>query len=219
MSEPAEWTIDGEEFLLNPIEIEDHHVGISESLTSSNEVLSPAKEDQAPPTPERIIEAMLFVGGAPITIDHVQQSIRGLDEDDVRELIHRIAKRYLQQKRPYGIVNRSDGYALVLKSAFGRLREKLVSGPREVRLSQSSLDLLSLIAYRQPISRNDLESIRGSDCGSVLRQLVRLGLIAVSRRGEADTVNSYITTNRFLDLFQIASLDELPRLGESQVQV
>lgn len=219
MSEPTEWTIDGEEFLLNPIEIEHHHVETTGPLPPTNEVLPPEKEEKAPPTPERIIEAMLFVGGAPLTVDHIQQTIRGLDENDVRELIRRIAQRYSDQKRPYGIVNKPDGYALVLKSAYVRLREKLVSGPREARLSQSSLDLLSLIAYRQPISRNDLESIRGSDCGSVLRQLVRLGLIAVSRRGEADAVNSYITTSRFLTLFQIASLDELPRLGESQVLV
>jgi segregation and condensation protein B len=77
--------------------------------------------------------------------------------------------------------------------------------------------VLSLVAYRQPITKADIDALRGHDSGAVLRQLVRLGLVAVTRRGESDRRDvCYGTTPRFLELFNLASLDDLPRLGDAE---
>ncbi len=76
--------------------------------------------------------------------------------------------------------------------------------------------MLALVAYRQPVPRQEVESLRGSDSGGVLRQLVRLGLIAVHRDEENPRAVVYVTTARFLALFQLQSLEDLPRTQDLQ---
>ena len=127
-------------------------------------------------------------------------------------------RRYKAQRRPYSLQPKDGGYTLVLRPQFRSLREKLFGGPREARLSQPALDVLSLVAYRQPVEKTEIDALRGVDSGGVLRLLVRLGLAAVLRRGEAGHSEvAYGTTPRFLTLFHLGSLDDLPRLGDSEV--
>ncbi len=76
--------------------------------------------------------------------------------------------------------------------------------------------MLALVAYRQPATRQEIEALRGADCGSPLRLLVRLGLVAVQRREASSTEVCYSTTARFLNLFQLRSLDDLPRTQDLQ---
>ena len=161
--------------------------------------------------PGQILEAMLFVGGPPLHPDAVGQVIRGTTSEQVRDAIDALNRRYKAQNRPYSVVPRGDGYVLAVSAQYGSVRERLFGGPREARLSQPALDVLSLVAYRQPVARADLDALRGADTAAAVRQLVRLGLIA-ARRGEADA--GYGTTPRFLELFQLASLDDLPRLSD-----
>ncbi len=162
--------------------------------------------------PGQILEAMLFVGGPPLDPAAVGQVIRGYTPERVRDAIDALNRRYKAQNRPYAVVPRGDGYVLAVGPQFGGVRERLFGGPREARLTQPALDVLSLVAYRQPVARADLDALRGADSAAAVRQLVRLGLIAAARRGEADA--GYATTPRFLELFQLASLDDLPRLAD-----
>ena len=91
----------------------------------------------------------------------------------------------------------------------------MFGGPRETRLSQTAVDVLSVVAYRQPIGKGEIDAIRGTDSGPTLRQLVRLGLVAVQHRADAAGREvRYGTTPRFLGVFGLGSLDELPRLGD-----
>ena len=111
----------------------------------------------------------------------------------------------------------ANTWALVLtvRPAYKNLRERLFGGPREARLSQPALDVLSVVAYRQPVGKAEVDAIRGTDSGATLRQLVRLGLVAVQHRADsAGREVRYGTTPRFLQLFGLDSLDELPRLGD-----
>ncbi len=79
-----------------------------------------------------------------------------------------------------------------------------------MKLGQEALEILSLIAYRQPLSRGEIESLREGNAGNVLRQLVRRQLVSVRRSDDANEA-AYVTTDRFLEVFGIANLDELPR--------
>ncbi|HVK15356.1 MAG TPA: SMC-Scp complex subunit ScpB [Fimbriiglobus sp.] len=168
-----------------------------------------------PPPPDRIVEALLFVGGPPLTPEAVAAAVRGITPDRFREAIDRLNKSYRAQNRPYSIQPRDSGYILALKPGHHGVREKLFGGPREARLSQPALDVLSLVAYRQPVTKADVDALRGADSGAVLRQLVRLGLVAVARRGDVDDRQvCYGTAPRFLELFGLSSLDELPRLSD-----
>ena len=125
-------------------------------------------------------------------------------------------RQYRRQRRPYSIHAREDGFVLTIQPSFRGLRERLFGGPREARLSQPALDVLSVVAYRQPVEKAEVDAIRGTDSGATLRQLVRLGLVAVQHRAEAESrAVRYGTTPRFLQLFNLGSLDELPRLGDT----
>jgi segregation and condensation protein B len=172
---------------------------------------------ELPPAPEQIVEAMLFVGGHPLAAGVACSAVRGLTPERFREAVDALNKRYREQWRPYTIEARDDGFVLVVRPAYRNVRERLFGGPRETRLSQPALDVLSVVAYRQPVGKAEIDTIRGTDSGATLRQLVRLNLVAVRHRADAAGREvRYGTTPRFLQVFGLAALDELPRLGDPQ---
>jgi segregation and condensation protein B len=197
----------------------------SESLTTQGGAPRPlglfppsaAPTAELPPSPEQLVEAMLFVGGHPLSAEVACAAVRGLTPERFRAAVDALNRRYREQWRPYTIESRGDGFVLAVRPAHRSLRERLFGGPRETRLSQPALDVLSVVAYRQPVGKAEVDAIRGTDSGAVLRQLVRLGLVTVQHRADAAGREvRYGTTPRFLQVFGLASLDELPRLGDAQ---
>jgi segregation and condensation protein B len=179
--------------------------------------LAPPEPETLPPSPEQLVEAMLFVGGPPLSADVACAAVRGLSAERFRAAVDALNRKYRSQWRPYGIEARGGGFVLAVRPAFRPLRERLFGGPRETRLTQPALDVLSVVAYRQPVGKAEVDALRGTDSGATLRQLVRLGLIAVRHRAEAGGREvRYGTTPRFLQVFGLSSLDELPRLGDSE---
>jgi segregation and condensation protein B len=171
--------------------------------------LHPA-EPAVPPPPVRIVEALLFAGGQPLTAERAGAVVRGMTPELFRELIDELSRTYRRQERPYAIHANESGYVLTLRPRYRALAERLNGAPREARLSKASREVLALIAYKQPITRADIDGQRGGDSGAAVRQLVRLGLVAAA----ADS--SYVTTPRFLELFGLRSLDELPQTDDWQ---
>jgi segregation and condensation protein B len=175
------------------------------------------KPSETPPNAEQIVEAMLFVGGPPLTHAVAGAAVRGLTADRFQVAIDGLNKKYRDQNRPYSIQSRDGGYVLAVSPKHRGLRERLFGGPREARLSAPAIDVLAVVAYRQPVGKAEIDAVRGTDSGGTLRLLVRLGLVAVQHRAEAGTREvRYGTTPRFLQTFNLTSLDELPRLGETQ---
>jgi segregation and condensation protein B len=176
-------------------------------------------EDAAPPPLERIIEALLFVGGAPLSVVRACETVRGLTPQECADAVAVLNSEYRQQARPYRITLREQGYELALRPAFRAVRERMFGrasgGSREARLSQPALDTLALVAYRQPLTRQEVDSLRGADSLSLLRQLVRLGLICV-QRGSDPNETCYGTTTRFLTIYGLRNLDDLPRTQDLQ---
>jgi segregation and condensation protein B len=177
----------------------------------------PKAVPEVPPSPKRILEAFLFVGGAPLTADRAVEAVRGLTPGQFQEIIAELNQDYRAQGRPYTIQAKEHGYILSLRPRFRSVIERLYHTTREARLSQAAIDVLSLVAYRQPVTRQEVESIRGAESGSILRQLVRRGLIAIVGRGQASQREvAYGTTHRFLELFNLRSLDDLPQTQDLQ---
>jgi segregation and condensation protein B len=168
----------------------------------------------SPPPLDRILEAMLFLGGAPLTAIRAAEVVRGLSEQDFHDAIGVLARSYRSQGRPYQVQLQGQGYVLALRPRFVTVREKLHGSIREARLSQAAVDVLSLVAYRQPTTRDEIDALRGADSSSLLRLLIRHGLIAI-QRGE-DKESRYLTTPRFLQLFGLSSLDDLPQTQDLQ---
>jgi len=174
-------------------------------------------EAESPPPPVRIVEALLFVGGPPLSPERAREIVRGLTADQLRGAVDELNRDYRRQNRPYVIHASDAGYVLALKPQFRGVKERLAGSPREARLSLMALDVLSLVAYRQPLTKADIDSLRGSDSRSPLQQLVRLGLVAVQPRPEqGPKETAYLTTPRFLELFGLRSLDDLPQTGDLQ---
>lgn len=173
----------------------------------------PASDTSRRVTPKQILEAALFVGGIELTAAKLATLLKG---DYTAEFVVRtlgdLNRRYADEGRPYEIRCEEGQFRLGLRADFEPLRRRVYGlGPKEVKLTQEALEILSLIAYRQPISRTDIETIREGNAGNVLRQLVRRQLVELRRdSGESEAV-CYVTTPRFLEVFGVANLDELPR--------
>jgi segregation and condensation protein B len=176
-----------------------------------------AAVDKAPPQPLRIIEALLFVGGEPLSATRAAAIVRGLTPEQFIQAIDALNHDYRRQGRPYVIMPQSQGFVLTVRPRFRSVAAKLLGGVREARLSTAAIDVLALVAYRQPATKPEVDALRGAESGALLRQLVRRGLIQVVYRGAADHKEvSYGTTPRFLELFGLQSLDDLPRTQELQ---
>lgn len=187
-----------------------------EEKSSSGTSLVPP-EQESPPPPLRILEAMLFVGGEPLSESRACEILQGLSSAQFHQFIDQLNLEYRHQDRPYSIHLQGNGYVLALRRKYRRVMEDLYGGPKEVQLSQASIDVLALIAYRQPATKQEIDSLRGMESGSLVRQLVRRGLVAVVHRGQADQHEvAYGTTPRFLELFGLKNLDDLPRTQELQ---
>ena len=167
--------------------------------------------DAAPPPLPRIVEALLFVGGPPLTAARACEAVRGLTPAGFAPILDGLNRDYRRQGRPYRIQPRDQGFELALRPRFRGVLDRLYGSMREARLSPTALDVLALVAYRQPASKNEIDSLRGGESGTALRQLVRLGLVAVQRGDAAQPEASYRTTPRFLSVFHLRSLDDLPR--------
>jgi segregation and condensation protein B len=178
---------------------------------------APAQPVVPPPLP-RIVEALLFVGGPPLTASRAAEVIRGLTDAQFLQAVETLNDGYRKQGRPYVIQAQGNGHVLALRPRFRPVMEKLYGGMREARLSPAAIDVLSLVAYRQPATKQEVDSIRGAESGAILRQLVRRGLIAVVHRGEAAQREvSYGTTAKFLDFFGLRSLDDLPQTQDLEM--
>jgi segregation and condensation protein B len=173
-----------------------------------------------PPTPppvERLVEAILFVGSSPLTAERAAAVIRGISSEQLRDTIEALNHEYREQGRPYHIQSQDRGYVLSLRPRFKPVVVRLYGKAREARLSAPAIDVLSLVAYRQPVTKQEIDGIRGSESGSLLRQLVRRNLIAVVQRAEAGRREVlYGTTQRFLEIFKLSRLDDLPQTQDLQ---
>jgi segregation and condensation protein B len=165
----------------------------------------------------RIVEALLFLGGEPLTPERAGASVRGLTPAEFMRTIDDLNRDYRVQGRPYHIRPWKNGYELALRPRYLPLAEKLVGATREARLSPTAIDVLALVAYRQPIAKQEVDSLRGAGSGGLLRQLVRRGLLSVAHEqcvGKSETV--YRTTQRFLDFFQLRGPEDLPQTHDLQ---
>jgi segregation and condensation protein B len=164
--------------------------------------------------PRTILEAMLFVGNQdnrPLTAFQVAEKMRNVSPEEIDDAVIVLNRDYRQWGSPYMILKESDGYRMVLRPEFDPIFIKFYGKIREAKLSQQAIDTLAVVAYRQPISADDVQKIRRQPSSVLLNQLVRRGLLGVEREiRDKKKIMLYRTTNRFLELFQLDSIDDLP---------
>lgn len=177
-----------------------------------------SSEEQQPDPKERmlaILEGLLFLCGDDGL--SIEQAAAAMDatEEYVAELFDELQKYYLQESRGIEIARFGEKYRFLSKAAIHDAAKKLFQTSTEAKLSNAALETLAIIAYKQPITRVEIEEIRGVGADVMLRKLVARGLIQEDGRSEAaGRPILYSVTDEFLDSFKLLSLDELPELPQ-----
>jgi len=175
--------------------------------------LPAADDDLCRVTPLAILEALLFVGlpgGKPLSSRGVSELIRGVRPAEVADMAEELRRRYAAEGRPYEVAAADDGWVLRLRPEFSRYGSVLEGRARTVRLDAEALDVLALVAWNQPVPRDRLVELGCDARPAVLRQLVRRGLLELRPPAAADAAPTYHTTQRFLEVFGLAALADLP---------
>ena len=168
-------------------------------------------------SPRSVVEAMLFVGrpdNRPLSAHEMAATMRGVSPSEIDAAVAELNQVYGDDRASYEIVGSSNGYQLALREEFGRMRDKLHHRVREAKLSSAALEVLSIVAYTQPTTVEEINELRGAASGAALSTLVRRKLVRRERPASASGPPLYWTTDRFLRLFGLESLAALPRSEE-----
>ncbi len=164
---------------------------------------------------ERIIEALLFASPEPLTVARIRSIVPGLEKDQVLEAIDALRKEYNRETRSFQIVEIGGGYQLTTKPDYGLWVSKLFEERSRHRLSRAALETLAIVAYKQPVLRSTIESIRGVNVDGVLRTLMERDLVRIVGRAEGPgRPLLFGTTRQFLIRFGLNKLSDLPKIEE-----
>jgi segregation and condensation protein B len=161
-----------------------------------------------------VLEALLFASSRPLSMDNLSEA-SGWDKKDIREALKQLGEEYENQGRGFTLEEVAGGFQLRSDPRFADQVSKLFASRARRRFTRSSLETLSIIAYRQPVTRAEIEQIRGVDSGAVLKTLLSQVMIRVLGRKEAPgRPILYGSTREFLEYFGLRDLESLPTLEE-----
>lgn len=162
-----------------------------------------------------VVEALLFAAREPVTLDRLRLAIPGSSRARVREAISELNLDYDSSRRAVRVEEVAGGFRLLTRSEFAPYVRRLLKARSDERLSAAGLETLSIVAYRQPISRAEIESIRGVQVGPILKTLLEKRLLRIVGRSEIiGRPLLYGTTKTFLAQFGLRSAKDLPRREE-----
>ena len=162
-----------------------------------------------------IIESLIFAAEEPITLRKLVDIIGDIDSAQVLEAVTQLKNDYETQGRSFQIEEIAGGYQLFTKPEYYEWIAKLRKKSGETKLSQAALETLAIIAYKQPILRADVESIRGVQSGQIIRLLMEKDLVKVIGRDESlGHPLLYGTTKKLLEYFGLKDLKDLPKIEE-----
>lgn len=177
----------------------------------------------------RVIEALLFSAPKPLSAKEIVDLMRraaeaanfssndfgSVRESQVSAALEQLKLEYVQQQRAFQLVEKAEGWQLGSDPAYAEWVRELYPEPKPARLTAPALETLAIIAYRQPITRPDVEAVRGVTIDGVLQNLMERGLVKISGRAEVPgRPLLYETTQLFLDHFGLRNLEELPNVEE-----
>ncbi len=165
---------------------------------------------------KKIIEALLFSSSEPITLKKFQNTLSLFDSfstKEIREMIEELSNEYITSERTFQIVEIAKGYLLQTGKEFSPFIKKLISTSKSEKLSQPSLEVLAIIAFRQPVTRMKIDEIRGVDSGGIVYSLLERGLIEpVGKLEVPGRPTLFGVTQNFLKHFGLKSVKELPKV-------
>src|SRR5881296_2684540 len=180
-------------------------------------------------TLSRVIEALLFSAQKPLSIRELTEAIRGagaedefspnefarVSEAEIAAALEQLKIECIEQQSAFQLNEKADGWQLATDPKYAQWVRQLFPAPKPARLSSPALETLAIIAYRQPITRADVEVVRGVNIDGVLQTLMERGLVKIAGRAEIPgRPLLYETTQFFLDHFGLRNLEELPNVEE-----
>lgn len=162
---------------------------------------------------KQIVENLLFITDRPLKPSRIAEVVETVNAKRVVEIIEELTREYEETGRSIRILEIGGGYQMCTKPEYGRWVRRLYNEKMTTRLSNAALETLAIIAYKQPVTRAEMEMIRGVDVAAPLEKLLERGLVRVL--GKRDTIGRpmvYGTTDEFLRLFGLNKLSELPDL-------
>jgi segregation and condensation protein B len=181
----------------------------------------------------QVIEALLFSAQKPLTTRELLAAVKGAGEVDellanefakakeaeIAAALEKLKIEYIEQGRAFQLIEKAEGWQLASDPAYAAWVRHLFPAPKPARLTPPGLETLAIIAYRQPITRADVEAVRGVSIDGVLQTLMERGLVKIAGRAEVPgRPLLYETTQFFLEHFGLRNLDELPNSEELRKQ-
>lgn len=162
-----------------------------------------------------IIEALLFISEKPVMLEQLKEVVEGVSTQEIRELIVSLKEEYANKKSGISIVEIAGGYQMLSNPDYVMYVKKFYRTRRKEKLSKPALETLAIVAYKQPVTRLDIELIRGVNSDGVIAHLLGKGLIKIGGRKDVPgRPYIYGITKQFLEYFGLKSLDDLPKLED-----
>ena len=162
-----------------------------------------------------VIEALLFTSEKPVALEQIRDVLTGVDVHDIRAMIHALQQEYQERKSGIAIVEIAGGYQMLTNSDYASYIKKFYHSTHKEKLSKPALETLAIVAYKQPVSRMDIELIRGVNSDGVVVHLLSKGLIKIiGRKDVPGRPYIYGTTKEFLEYFGLKSIEDLPKLED-----
>ncbi len=164
---------------------------------------------------KRELEALLFAADSPLTVARIKKILPGAENKEIREAVAELEKEYNDQEHAFTVVEFGGGWQIATRPEYSPTVEKMLKGRRFTRLSKAGLEVLAIIAYRQPITRLEVDEIRGVNSSGSISTLTERNLITVvGRSASVGNPLLYGTTREFLSHLGLKGLGQLPDLPD-----
>ncbi len=165
----------------------------------------------------RVIESILFSSPKPISPKLFRKKLPEFPSEDIEKALHELVHEYKELRRSFEVVEVAGGYQMRTKIDYREWARRFVK-ERDVSLTKSVLETLSIVAYKQPVAKKEIDTIRGVDSVRAIKQLLERRLIEIAGRdGDAGKRLVFRTTDKFLETYGLKSLDDLPTLKEIEL--
>lgn len=171
---------------------------------------------------EQHIESLIFTADQPLPLSEIKATLETLFEtifnpEDLLNAIDQLKLKYQQEQFSFEITEAAGGYQFLTKGAYHKTVGQLLKRTNKKKLSRAALETLSIVAYKQPVSKSELESIRGVGCDYAIQKLLEKELVSIVGRSEGPgRPLLYGTSTKFMEYFGLNSIKDLPKLKEFQ---
>jgi segregation and condensation protein B len=170
-----------------------------------------------PVTPASIVEAIVFVGlpgDEKLTLKKISSLLRDVSPKEIKSIVKQLNDRYEMEQAAYRIVHHGESVSMDLHQSMLPFQQELSRQNKGVKLNAATIEVLAVVAYNQPITRDKIDETRRKSSGAILSQLIKRGLVTPIQGERSPQKQLLITTDKFLNLFQLADLTELPHASD-----